>query len=127
MRCPLRRPFFLLPARTRSSMRLACQALRRARGFPPFILLSSDCQDRCVLADLLGIRVEQELALLHPGMRSPRLRPYAAHPGWKHVMPRHEAHERQRMKQATVPRSERVRSQPPEDADQLDCAALVEV
>ncbi len=34
-RCPLRRPFFLLPVRTRLLLRLACQALWRARGFPP--------------------------------------------------------------------------------------------
>ena len=32
----------------------ACRALRRARGFPAVILLSSDCQDRCVLQTCSG-------------------------------------------------------------------------
>src|SRR5262249_23664746 len=92
--------------------------------FPAAVSLSSDRQDWCVFADLFRTGIEQEPALLDPGVRSPWLRAHADHPRWKHIVARHESHECQRMKQATVARRERMRTQSPENVDQLDGAPL---
>src|SRR5688572_11103389 len=88
----------------------SCSLLRPPRRLW-FSFLSSDRQDRCVLADLLGTGVEQKPAVLHPCVRSPGLRAHSDYPGRKHALACHELHERERMKQATVPRREHVRTQ----------------
>ena len=105
-------------------MRLACQALCSAGGFRRYSL--SDREDRRVLANMFGIGIEQELVLLHPGVRSPWLGAYANDPRRKHCVARHECHEPQRMKQAAIAGRERVRAESSEDADQFERTLLVE-
>src|SRR5262245_42100591 len=66
------------------------------QAFSFWLLSSSNRQDRRELADMLRIGVEQQLVLLHPGVRSPWLGTHTDHPGRKDRVARHESDQRQR-------------------------------